>query len=195
MKQFLQFIYIIFISIFLVACNDKEEDDSYLYTLIPDENFENALIFYGIDSEEILDGRVLTSDAEKAERLIFADRNGYYIADYLTGIDAFINLKELIIIDCKEEIIDLSKNNKLEYLDVSSNKFLQKIILGDNNNLIAFYINSNPLLSELNVSKNLNIYTLDTKFCPSLTCIKIIEGQAIANFRHDANQYLSTTCN
>ncbi len=116
MKFFLIFRYIIFINIFFIACNN-EEDDNFLYTLIPDENFEKGLISRGIDSEGVLDGKILTFDAEKVERLfIQGDRYGFIKADYITGIEAFINLKVLEISGSKEKIIDLSNNNKLETL-------------------------------------------------------------------------------
>ena len=58
------------------------------YTAIPDSNFEQALINFGVDSEGTLDGQILTADAESETSLTVVNQN---ITD-LTGIDAFINL-------------------------------------------------------------------------------------------------------
>ena len=64
-------------------------------TNIPDENFEQALIDLGIDSDGTVNGQVLTADIETLTELDFSEINiGTYITD-LTGIEDFTALEIL----------------------------------------------------------------------------------------------------
>jgi len=97
------------------------------YTAIPDSCFEQHLIDLGIDTEDTLDGQVLTADIVNVTSLTM---NGYdYINDIpyscyidnLQGIEAFTSL----------ETLDISTNG-IQYLDVSSLLNLKKIYCDDN---------------------------------------------------------------
>lgn len=122
-------------------------------TAIPDTNFEQALIDLGIDSDGIINGQILTSDAESVTGepgLYLANKN---ISD-LTGIEAFVNAFDL---ECQ--------NNNLTNLDISN---LQNL----------FYFNcSNNNLSSLNVKNGQNDNLPDHAFNalnnPNLTCIQV----------------------
>ncbi len=117
------------------------------YTLIPDANFEKALINDGIDSG-VPDGKVLTSSVKN---LTVFKANGAAIKD-LTGIQDFVNLLTLTCINNQLTKLDISKNivlqslscddNKLTTLDLSNNKDLQFVDCGSN------------LLTNLDLSKN-----------------------------------------
>ncbi len=100
------------------------------YTAIPDNNFEQALIDQGIDSEGMLDGQVLTVDIAGIN---FLNISVSGITD-LTGIEDFEALETLIV-----------SNNALTMLDVSQNQ-----------NLLELYCDSN-LLTELELSGNPNL--------------------------------------
>jgi len=79
------------------------------YTGIPDINFEQALIDQGIDSKEILDGCVNTTDINSITLLDLSDRG---IVD-LSGIEDFEILEELLIPGNSIPSIDLSQNQAL----------------------------------------------------------------------------------
>ena len=70
-------------------------------TSIPDEYFEQELIDLGIDSDETLNGLILTEDIINVETLNLINSN---ISD-LSGLQEFSSLKTLIII--KEELRSL----------------------------------------------------------------------------------------
>lgn len=126
-------------------------------TLIPDPNFEQALINLGIDSDGVVNGQVLTSDVEGVEVL---DVSNIGIQD-MTGIEDFAALKELNVrhndiasINLTENIhlkkfsaysfdlidVDFSQNSLLEYisierssieeLDVTHNTLLKELVFG-----------------------------------------------------------------
>jgi len=129
-----------------------------VYTSIPDVNFENKLIAYGIDSGAP-DGKVLTSSVSAVKNLDLENSN---IAD-LTGIQDFLALDNLFIRKNKLTTIDLSKNTKLTYLNISENQLTSlninaNILLEDldcqENNLTSLNVSSNTKLKNLNVDDN-----------------------------------------
>ena len=156
-------------------------------TLIPDPNFEQALIDLGFDTAPI-NGSVPTANISGVETLEVSDKS---ITD-LTGIEGFNSLIELYCYD-----------NQLTSLDVSNNTFLEQLYCSDNNltsldvtnnpTLIDFYCYDNELTS-LDVSNNAllivfncaynqltsldvrngnnsNITYFDSETNPDLTCI------------------------
>src|SRR5690606_28331151 len=84
------------------------------YTLIPDPIFENRLITAGIDSNPVLDGQILTADANAFTGLLSLSNRG--IND-LTGIEAFINITQLNV-----------DWNNITNLDLTNNTLLTKVI-------------------------------------------------------------------
>jgi Leucine-rich repeat (LRR) protein len=121
------------------------------YTLIPDVNFENALIGLGIDSGTA-DGKVLTSKVATVNSLYISSKN---ITD-LTGIQDF---KALTLLSCF--------SNQLTSVDVSNNAYLT-ILNIDSNKITNLDISKNPKLSELTCDDN-KLTSLDLSFTPLLT--------------------------
>ncbi|MBA7524899.1 hypothetical protein ES705_17044 [subsurface metagenome] len=118
---------------------------------IPDDNFLNALIERGVDSNG--DGIITTLEAYKITQLLVP---GESISD-LTGIEAFVNLDGL---DCS--------NNQLTTLDVSNNTALKLLICRFNqlttldvNTDLGQLICSNNQLTTLDVSNNTYLTLLD----------------------------------
>ncbi len=107
---------------------------SELYTYVPDDNFEQALIDLGHD--DVLDDYVLTSNIENLSSINLSGKN---ISD-LTGIEDFISLL----------ILNVSNNN-LSTLDVSNLQNLRNLYV-QNNNLTG--INHANALREVNLSHN-----------------------------------------
>lgn len=87
--------------------------------VIPDKNFEKALIELGIDSDGEINGQVLKSDVLSVTSLDVTNKN---IKD-LTGLQEF---KSLMYLNCGD--------NKLSYEDFSQNISLIKV-LGSNNDV------------------------------------------------------------
>lgn len=84
-----------------------------LHTVVLDNNFEQALIDLGIDSEGNLDGCVLTSDLESVTELDLEDQN----ISNLTGINGFVNLEKIYIKGNNFTEADLRANVNLQYVE------------------------------------------------------------------------------
>ena len=124
-------------------------------TLIPDMNFEQALIDLGIDSGTV-NGSVLTSSIAT---LTFLDVSNSNIND-LTGIEDFVALEVL-----------LSNNNNLTAIDLSNNTALAGVNTSDNA-LTALDVSNNTALQALNCDNN-NLVTLNlptTNTINALSC-------------------------
>jgi gliding motility-associated-like protein len=122
------------------------------YTLIPDVNFEQALIDLGIDSGAI-DGKVLTMNISNQ---IGLQVSGKKIND-LTGIQDFFALTSLDCNDNNLTTLDVSNNTSLWSLGCSSNQLTSlKISVS----LTALDCFSNQLTS-LDVSKNKSLFGLN----------------------------------
>lgn len=165
------------------------------YTLIPDVNFEKALINDGIDTGTT-DGKVLTTNINGLKVL---NVNSSGITD-LTGIQDFVNLLDLTCSFNQLSKLDISKNillqsldcdyNKLTAIDLSNNKDLQFIDCGVNLlsnlnlskqvNLTNLYCYSNPL-KILDVTKNIELLLL---FCTSnqLSILDVSKNTKLRSF-------------
>lgn len=107
-------------------------------TNIPDNNFEQALIDLGIDSDGTVNGEVLTDDINTITDLNLLN---YNIED-LTGIENFDSLKTLNCSNNRLNSIDLSNNVKLINLDCSAN-LLDSLNLSSNTSLENLYCQNN----------------------------------------------------
>jgi Leucine-rich repeat (LRR) protein len=154
------------------------------YTLIPDVEFEKALIAEKIDA--ILDGKILSARAAVVKTLDFYQKYSE-ISDF-TGIEDFISLETLktpsfSYYQSKLVKMDLSKNSALKTL-VSNYTKLTSIDLSKNTFLINVEINNNSLLSELNLkNQNNNLLTeasLNLKNNGALSCI-LVDDSAFSN--------------
>ncbi|BDS13654.1 leucine-rich repeat domain-containing protein [Aureispira anguillae] len=137
-------------------------------TAIPDAIFEQRLINLGIDSDGLINGLILDSDALTVTNLYVA---GFGITD-LTGIEAFLNLDTL---NCKLNAIDsldLTHNTALKYLDCSQNSMkhlnvsnlpLLAYVDCDNNGLVnGVDLTNDSLLTSLSCF-NSGLSTLDVR--------------------------------
>ncbi|PZW40680.1 putative secreted protein (Por secretion system target) [Mesonia algae] len=118
-------------------------------TSIPDQGFEQALIDLGIDSDQTLNGQVLTSDVASVTSLDFSDEiNGFYYMQNIDGIEDFSSLKFLNLSEVGlmyyNSSLDLSSLTMLEelnlggYGDVQVN-YIKKVLLTNNPNLKTIY--------------------------------------------------------
>lgn len=126
-------------------------------TLIPDQGFEQTLLDQNIDSDDTLNGQVLTSDISG---LLNLSLNNYFIEN-LSGLEDFISL----------EIFNLENffesNNDIN-LDLSQNTNLKKFTMyggGDaiNNSVERIILNNNPSIDTIHAPDNWLLRELDLK--------------------------------
>ena len=119
-------------------------------TLIPDLNFEQALIDLNIDSDNTINQSVATDDISGITNLAIYNKG---IAD-LTGIQDFISLTQLNCGSNQVTSIDLSQNIALEKLYCANNTLLTSIDVSLNTALWLLNI-ANSQISDIDLSNNL----------------------------------------
>ncbi|WP_341200514.1 T9SS type A sorting domain-containing protein [Croceibacter atlanticus] len=127
-------------------------------TTVPDDVFEQALIDQGIDSDGTLNDTVLTSDLEAVtELLIFSPTSS--IQD-MTGIEAFVNLESLELLEHDFNSLNISNSVNLTFLNISTVFNLTSIDVSSNINLTHLFI-SETSLSSINLSNNIDLQFLE----------------------------------
>ena len=152
-------------------------------TLIPDPNFEQALIDLGYDTAPI-NGSVPTANISDVTSLDVSNNN---IAD-LTGIEDFI---ALIILDCRSNqltSLDFSNNTALNTLNCSSNQ-LTSLDVSNNTALTSLNCYSNQLTS-LDVSNNTALTNLNCR-SNQLTSLDFSNNTALIYLYCYSNQLTS----
>ena len=191
------------------GCQDATEDPDviYPYTLIPDPNFEQALIDLGIDSDG-LNGQILNADAMGVASL---DVSSEMISD-LTGIEAFQDVTWLNCVGNNLSNLDLSNNAGLEFLqcnanhltalDLTNNPMLLRLFCNDNQ-IESLDLSTNPLiwflacgfnqLNSLDLSANNALQQVYCQNNPSLNFLDVRNGNntAITTFNATNNPGLS----
>lgn len=167
------------------------------YTLIPDIEFEKALISTGIDNIE--DGKVLTARIA-VEKKIDLRYSPYQKITDLTGIEDFTALETLNTPGTKLGKLNLTKNTALKTLNCSGED-LSTLDLTNNINLVTLDCSSNKLTSP-NLSKNLaleslnagtNILTnLDLQNNTALTSLNVVFNTTLKSLDLSKNTNLTT---
>ena len=139
-------------------------------TLIPDPNFEQALIDLGYDTAPI-NGSVPTANISSVTDLSVGGRN---IAD-LTGIEDFTALTILGVVGNQLTSLDVSNNTALTSLGCNQNQLTS---LDVTNNTALFYLdcedNQLTSLDARNVNnEGINNDTFWARNNPNLTCIYV----------------------
>ncbi len=129
----------------------KNDTFTAVETTIPDANFEQYLIQNNIDTDGIINTKVLTADIKDITQL---DLSSLSISD-LKGIQNFTALKYLTVWDNQLTEIDLTQNTNLETLAVGRNQ-LTGIDISNNTKLIEFGAGENQITS-IDVSKNTDL--------------------------------------
>ncbi|HUH51330.1 MAG TPA: T9SS type A sorting domain-containing protein [Flavobacterium sp.] len=158
MKNILYFLFFITVSYKVTA----------QITYIPDPLFEQELITQDIDSDGIVNGQILTSDALAITSLTlyYVNAPNEYIED-LTGLEDFVNLESLTVNGTMVEELDISTLVNLKYLncvdnmltsiDVSNNTLLEYLEIKSGGDV--YPINN---ITEIDLSNNPNIHTVRT---------------------------------
>lgn len=154
---------LIVLVLMIVSCSkndDKTDPAESDFLSIPDIHFETKLIEQGIDSDGIVNKKMLKSDAENVTRLDLNLISNFGDIKDLSGIEGFTNITFLSASRQKIENIDLSFNTKLDTLDVSGNS-ISSIDVSHNTNLIFLDAQSNLLPSIIGLDKAVNLKDLD----------------------------------
>ncbi len=166
-------------------------------TYVPDDNFEEALIDLGYDTE--LDDSVPKATLQsiiylEVSRLEIEDLTGigectaleylYCYGNELTSLD-LSNNTALIELNCEDNqlsSLDLANNTDLWYLHCGSNQ-LTSLDVSNNTGLEELYCGKNQLTSlDLRNGNNDNLYNIDATRNPYLYCIEVDDAQAAANY-------------
>ena len=181
-------------------------------TLIPDATFEQLLVNMNIDSDGIINGQILTSDAQNVPQLDLGYGGGSYRIQDMTGIEAFTDLEEIegyyhalntINLTTLTKLktlalpsnwlssIDLSANKDLEFLDLGNDlEFMQfnlitDLDLSNNNNLKEIYVYNLFTLERLNMRNNVAdsviISLISHNNDPYNVCIEVDDPIAATN--------------
>ena len=113
--------------VLLLACSKEETPDlSDQYISIPGQRFEHELLDLGIDSEKVLDGRILRSDALKVKSLTLDGKDNpgrLRIYQDIRGIEYFINLETFIAYNTRQESLNVNSLTKLKHLELIEGHF------------------------------------------------------------------------
>ncbi len=144
-------------------------------TLIPDSTFEQLLINLNIDSDGILNGQMLTSDAQNITQLnLYTGGSGFRIQN-MSGIESFTNLESIEGDFHAFNTINLTNLSKLKSIILPSN-WIGNINLLSNTELEYLSIGNGELefmqyngIGYLDLSNNikleyLDVYSLDSLF-------------------------------
>ena len=162
---------------------------------IPDANFKNALLNYQTTIDTNGDGEIQVSEAENITSLSF---NSSDITD-LTGIEAFVNIRDLVCSGTDLISLDLKSNINLVRLEISRNKKLVALNIYENTKLkylTCFAVGlteldltnkpelitldcRNTFIKSLDLSKNNNLTRLQCKDNSFLTSLNISNGNNI----------------
>ena len=175
-----------------------------VYTNIPDNNFEQALIDLGLD--DVIDNKVKTSNINTLTNLNIASKE---ISD-LTGLEDFVGLTflncawnkfseinvtkniNLTILKCEGSTLlkslDLTKNTALKYLNCYQNA-ITNLDITQNTDLEHLLCSVNQLTS-LDISQNKNLKTIN---CGSnkLSTIDLTNNTKLTNLDCNSNQITS----
>jgi protein phosphatase 1 regulatory subunit 7 len=160
-------IYVAFAIFAIVSCTKDTEIEIPTpideFVEIPDVNFERELVLQGIDSDGIINHRILKTDVEKVSKLSLYSKG----IGSLKGIESFKNLKRLY-----------ADANSLKTIDVSNNVLLDTISL-----------TSNDLteIEGLEKAKNLTWLSLSSNYFTEFT----LDNDNVKNFLMDHNDLVS----
>ena len=116
-------LYIAFAIILFTSCSKDSVilNPVDIFVQIPDVNFENELVLKGIDSDGIVNQKILKTDAEKVTKLSLHGAN----INTLDGIEGFVNLKRLYADANNLTVLDLSNNVLLDTISLTSNRLIK----------------------------------------------------------------------
>lgn len=175
---------LIFFILWLVPFNISAQ-----VTYIPDSQFEQALITLGIDSDNTINGQILTADAEAVHPILHltGPSNIFYSDEVLdlTGINAFINIEYLSLgylrlnngvdISNLANLKSVNLNNcSLTSMSFNGNTSLEHVEIGNVHDIAG-----HNEITELDFTNNVNVEVISAENLYSLQRINLKNGQNI----------------
>lgn len=162
---------------------DFKGDCSTAETYVPDDGFEELLIYNGWDV--VRDDYVKTINIINIEQLHFTDPccsspfmemvNFFSVRD-LTGIEDFISLKSLTIDEHAINVMDLSKNIALETIDFRMVNGITNLDLTPNTSLTSITIIESIWIESIDLSNCPNLYNVNLFNIPKLAVFNLKNG-------------------
>lgn len=172
-------------------------------TLIPDSQFETKLVNMGIDTDGIVNGQILTADAQNLTNLNLGMGVQGGITNF-SGIETFTNLESLetfyncfvninLVSLTKLKILNLSSNT-IYGINLSNNVNLEHLTIG--NKVLEFM--SYNIIYDLDLSNNTKLKYVDTFNLFTLNSINLRNHQADSLFisvgNEDLTKYPQNVC-
>ena len=191
----LTFSVILFLFTACTKDNDLPVPTNDTFISIPDSYFETKLIAQGIDTDGIVNQKILKTDAEQTTRLDLNFAANFGEIANLKGIEAFVNLTFLSAANQKIESVDLHSNTKLDTIYLLGN-LLTDIDLSHNSDLIfvdlqANRFNPNSTISGLEVATNLKDLDLSWNYLETFSIQNA--SLEILHISHNDLKSLNTT--
>ena len=152
-------------------------------TYVPDDNFEQALIYLGYDSGA-LDNQVPTANINTITNLNIAN---YNITD-LTGIEDFVSLITLNCDNNNLSTISLDSLSSLRYLYCSHNQ-LSQLDVSQNSQLIVLYCGYNHL-NNINLNNNTALRYFSC-YMNNLTSLNLSTNTSLRSIKCQNNHLVS----
>jgi protein phosphatase 1 regulatory subunit 7 len=149
-----------------ISCTSDNTDPGQLddlYLDIPDAQFEAKLISLAIDSDNEINQRILKADAEEVLSLNLYSQNANDKISDLTGIEGFVNLKNLYAGRNNLVSIDLSANTLLDSLSLEAN-IISSIDVSNNTNLLWLDLKVNDIMAITGLSELAKLKWLSLSF-------------------------------
>lgn len=184
---------IIATTLIVVSCSNNDDNTGPIqdYLNIPDVHFETELIEQGIDSDGIINQKILKTDAENVTRLDLNLSSNFGEINDLTGIEGFVNITFLSASRHKVDEVNLSSNTKLDTLYLSGNN-ISNLDVSHNTNLIFLDVQSNSLSSITGLDKAINLKDLDLSWNYFENITITNELLEVLHMSHNNLKYLNT---
>lgn len=181
--------------------------------------FEQELIRQGIDKTGRKDGMIRYGDAKNVDSLYIY---GSHLIESFKGIEYFINIRSLTLYMTQQDSLDLSKNEKLEYLNCQTgvdmagvrpslsylnirnckkltylncyNNLLTTIDVGQNTALKYLNIGLNGKLQAVDVSANTQLEVFRSEGCWELASLDVSKNLKLVEL-YCASNYKLTSLN
>ncbi len=143
-------------------------------TTITDTDFEQFLVTQGIDTDGLVNGTILNSDAAAVTILTMS---GNLNIENFTGLEAFVNVVTMNLGD-----------NQFATLPLNTLTALESLTFNNNDALASLDVSANTALKVLNIASNINvaidppITTLDLSQNTHLEQLRLYGFNNISNF-------------
>ena len=142
-------------------------------TAIPDPSFEAYLVAEGFDTDGVINGQILTADAQNIDTIVIPAPN----VSTFAGMETFTNLKYLSISGFNGNSVDLQGLVSLETLHITYSA------------IDSVFFNPNMPLKSINIYTT-NLVYLDLTECPQLNWLSAKRSQ-LDSINLNANNLLS----